>query len=109
MLPTVAEVGGRLRVSAEVIDPRTQTTVYAVSSDGKGIESALGSIDAVTDQLREKLGEALQNVEKTSASLCQLTSSSTILPKIAMGGAFFNTTRIYSVRFPTDRAKNPLL
>ena len=41
LLPTVAEVGGRLRVSTEVIDPRTQTTVYAVTADGKGIESAL--------------------------------------------------------------------
>jgi hypothetical protein len=37
-----------------------------------------------------------KNVEKTSASLCQLTSSSTILPKIAIGGASFNTTRICS-------------
>ena len=69
LLPTVAEVGGRLRVSAEVIDPRTQTTVYAISADGKGIESALASIDDVTDQLREKLGEAMQNVQKTSVPL----------------------------------------
>ena len=76
VLPTVAEVGGRLRVSAEVIDPRTQTTVYAVSSDGKGIESALGSIDAVTDQLREKLGEALQNVQKTSVPLPNVATPS---------------------------------
>ncbi|MEO6364978.1 MAG: putative peptide modification system cyclase, partial [Luteimonas sp.] len=28
ILPTVAEVGGRVRVSAEVIDPHSQTTVY---------------------------------------------------------------------------------
>ena len=76
VLPTVAEVGGRLRVSAEVIDPRTQTTVYAVSSDGKGIESALGSIDDVTDQLREKLGEAMQNVEKTSVPLPNVATPS---------------------------------
>ena len=48
MLPTVAEVGGRVRVSVEVIDPRTQTTVYAESADGKGVDSALGSIDKVT-------------------------------------------------------------
>lgn len=69
LLPTVAEVGGRLRVSAEVIDPRTQTTVYAVMADGRGVESALGSIDQVTDQLRGKLGEALQSVQKTSVPL----------------------------------------
>ena len=69
LLATVAEVGGRLRVSAEVVDPHTQTTVYAVSADGKGIESALASIDEVTDGLREKLGEAMQNVQKTSVPL----------------------------------------
>ena len=32
ILPTVAEVGGRVRISAEVIDPHTQTTVYAESA-----------------------------------------------------------------------------
>jgi len=69
LLPTVAEVGGRLRVSAEVIDPHTQTTVYAVSADGKGIGSALDSIDEVADGLRAKLGEALENVQKTSVPL----------------------------------------
>lgn len=76
LLPTVAEVGGRLRVSAEVIDPRTQTTVYAVSADGKGIESALASIDDVTDQLREKLGEAMQNVQQTSVPLPNVATPS---------------------------------
>ncbi|HSD16382.1 MAG TPA: putative peptide modification system cyclase [Thermomonas sp.] len=76
LLPTVAEVGGRLRVSAEVVDPRTQTTVYAVSADGKGIESALGSIDEVTDQLREQLGEAMQNVQKTSVPLPNVATPS---------------------------------
>ena len=76
LLPTVAEFGGRLRVSAEVVDPRTQTTVYAVSADGLGIESALASIDKVTDQLREKLGEAMQNVEKTSVPLPNVATPS---------------------------------
>lgn len=69
LLPTVAEVGGRLRVSAEVIDPHTQTTVYAVSADGKGVDSALDSIDDVADGLRAKLGEALESVQKTSVPL----------------------------------------
>ena len=76
LLPTVAEVGGRLRVSVEVVDPRTQTTVYAVSADGKGIESALASIDQVTDGLREKLGEALQSVQKTSVPLPNVSTPS---------------------------------
>ncbi len=93
VLPTVAEVGGRLRVSAEVVDPRTQTTVYAVSADGKGIASALGSIDAVTDQLREQLGEALQNVEKTSVPLPNVaTPSLDALKAFAVARHVTNTT-----------------
>ncbi|MGO4776783.1 putative peptide modification system cyclase, partial [Lysobacter sp. 2RAB21] len=66
ILPTVAEVGGRVRVSAEVIDPHTQTTVYAESADGSGAQSTLGSIDTVTAALREKLGEAMKSIERDS-------------------------------------------
>ncbi|MES2858301.1 MAG: putative peptide modification system cyclase [Pseudomonadota bacterium] len=75
ILPTVAEVGGRLRVSAEVVDPRTQTTVYAVSADGRGLESVLGSIDEVSDQLRNKLGEAMESVQKNSVPLPNVSTT----------------------------------
>ncbi|GAB3373769.1 putative peptide modification system cyclase [Lysobacter rhizosphaerae] len=74
ILPTVAEVGGRVRVSAEVIDPHTQTTVYAESADGRGFDSTLGSIDKVTASLRGKLGEAVQSIERDSAPLPDVTS-----------------------------------
>jgi putative peptide modification system cyclase len=74
ILPTVAEVGGRVRVSAEVIDPHTQTTVYAESADGVGVGSTLGSIDKVTGELREKLGEAIASIERDSAPLPQVST-----------------------------------
>ena len=94
LLPTVAEVGGRLRVSAEVIDPRTQATVYAVSADGKGIDSALDSIDAVTEQLREKLGEALESVQETSVPLPNVaTPSLDALKAFAVARHVVATTR----------------
>ncbi len=93
LLPTVAEVGGRLRVSAEVVDPRTQTTVYALYADGRGAESALASIDEVTDQLREKLGEAMQNVQKTSVPLPNVaTPSLDALKAFAVARNVVNTT-----------------
>ncbi len=76
ILPTVAEIGGRVRVSAEVIDPHTQTTVYAASADGSGAGSTLGSIDKVTSELRGKLGEALESIQKNSVSLPNVTTSS---------------------------------
>ncbi|WP_417892851.1 putative peptide modification system cyclase [Xanthomonas theicola] len=74
ILPTVSEVGGRVRVSAEVIDPQTQTTVYAESADGYGIHSVLGSIDKVTAGLRGKLGEAFASIERNSAPLPHVTT-----------------------------------
>jgi putative peptide modification system cyclase len=75
ILPTVSEVGGRVRVSAEVIDPHTQTTVYAESADGTGAASTLHSIDTVTAALRGKLGEALQSIEKDSEPLPRVATS----------------------------------
>jgi putative peptide modification system cyclase len=74
ILPTVSEVGGRVRVSAEVIDPHTQTTVYAESADGTGAASTLDSIDTVTAALRGKLGEALQSIEKDSEPLPKVST-----------------------------------
>jgi len=75
ILPTVAEVGGHLRVSAEVVDPHSQTTVYAAYADGKGASSALASVDEVTEELRQKLGEALESVQKDSRPLPQVSTS----------------------------------
>ncbi|MDX1555850.1 MAG: putative peptide modification system cyclase, partial [Xanthomonadales bacterium] len=75
ILPTVAEVGGRVRVSAEVIDPHSQTTVYAEYADGKGAVSALRSIDSVTATLRYKLGEAMEAVARDSAPLPAVTTA----------------------------------
>lgn len=74
ILPTVAEVGGKVRVSAEIIDPHTQTTLYAQSTDGTGINSALASIDEVTGALRAKLGETLSAIESDSTPLPEVTT-----------------------------------
>ena len=69
ILPTIAEIGGRVRVTAEVVDPQTQTTVYSESADGIGAESVLPSLDAVNQKLRVRLGEALATVSKESRPL----------------------------------------
>jgi putative peptide modification system cyclase len=74
ILPTVSEIGGRVRFSVEVVDPHTQTTVYAQSADGKGAPSTLDSIDQVTAGLRGKLGEAMASIEKDSMPLPQVTT-----------------------------------
>jgi putative peptide modification system cyclase len=69
ILPTVAEIGGRVRVTAEVIDPSSQTTVWSESADGVGAESVLPSLDKVNQKLRVRLGEALATVSNESQPL----------------------------------------
>lgn len=69
ILPTIAEVGGRVRVTAEVIDPSTQTTVWSESADGSGANSVLPSLDLVNQKLRVRLGEALATVSSESKPL----------------------------------------
>lgn len=75
LLPTVAEVGGRVKVSLEVIDPATQATVYAESASSRGLDSVLGSVDAVTSRMRGRLGEKMQALAAASMPLPQVTTS----------------------------------
>jgi putative peptide modification system cyclase len=75
LLPTVAEVGGRVKVSLEVIDPATQATVYAESASSRGLDSVLGSVDAVTSRMRGRLGEKMQALAAASVPLPQVTTS----------------------------------
>jgi putative peptide modification system cyclase len=69
ILPTIAEIGGRVRITAEVIDPQTQTTVYSETADGIGKESILPSLDTINSRLRVRLGEALATVSNESLPL----------------------------------------
>ena len=105
ILPTVSEVGGRVRFSAEVIDPNTQTTVYAESADGVGVGSALDSIDKVSGILRGKLGEALASVEKDSEPLPQVTTRNLdALRAYALGQKAFGQARFEEAKSLYQRA-----
>ena len=75
LLPTVAEVGGRLRVSLEVVDPNSQTTVFAESAEGHGADSVLASLDTVNGQLRERLGESLPAISADGLPLAEVTTA----------------------------------
>jgi putative peptide modification system cyclase len=75
ILPSIAEVGGRVRFTAEVIDPHTQATVYSESADGVGLDSVLPSVDAVNRSLRGRLGEAIAAVSESSQPLMQVATA----------------------------------
>lgn len=74
ILPTVAEIGGRVRITAEVIDPHTQTSVYSESVDGVGEQSVLPSIDELLKKMRGRFGESMASIGQTSAPLAEVTT-----------------------------------
>lgn len=75
ILPSVLEVHGKLRVSVEVVDPASGETVYSDYADGRGLESVLASTDHVVASLRGRLGEALQDIDRTSAPLPEVATA----------------------------------
>jgi len=74
VLPTVAEIGGRVRLTAEIVDPNTQTSVYSDSVDGTGEDSVLPSMDELLRKMRGRLGESLASIGETSAPLADVTT-----------------------------------
>ncbi|WP_065868106.1 putative peptide modification system cyclase [Stenotrophomonas nitritireducens] len=74
VLPLVSEVGGRLRVTVEIVDPVTQNTVYTEYADGRGLDSALASVDQVTARLRGRLGEAIASIGRDSRPLPEVST-----------------------------------
>jgi putative peptide modification system cyclase len=73
VLPTLTEVGGRLRISLELVDPTTQVTVNTVVADGKGVDGLLEALDQAGDGLRLALGERA-SVVADSRPLAQVTT-----------------------------------
>jgi putative peptide modification system cyclase len=74
ILPTVAEVGGVVRVTLEVVDPASGTTVYSESADGRTADAVLAALDATTARVRGRLGEAISSIAATSRPLEQVTT-----------------------------------
>ncbi len=105
ILPTVADVGGHVLVTAEVIDPNTQATVYSVSADGTGTGSVLPSLDSVSKQLRGKLGEALAMVSKQSMPLAKVaTPDLNALEAYSLGERAYDTADFKGAKAYFDEA-----
>lgn len=75
ILPTVAQVGGVMRVSLEVVDPNSGVTVYSESADGRGVESVLPAMDEAIASVRGRLGESLSSIEATNVPLEKVTTA----------------------------------
>lgn len=91
LMPVVTDIGGHTKVSIEVVEPKSQQTVFVTSAEGKGRDSSLKAIETVTSDLRDRLGEAVASIERDSMPLPEVTTASlTALRAFALGQKRFN-------------------
>lgn len=76
LIPSVMEVHGQLRVSLEALDPSTGQVVYSEYAEGRGLESALESVDKVAGAMRLRLGEAMGDFGQRSIPLPRVATGS---------------------------------
>jgi putative peptide modification system cyclase len=72
--PSVAQLGERIRVSVDLIDPLSGRSVSARSRDIDSVQNLLPAVDAVTQDLRSALGESLSSISETSLPLEKVTT-----------------------------------
>ena len=92
VLPTIANLGGRLRVSVELIDPQSGSTLFARFADSAPGSEVMAAIDTLATDLRATLGETLRGTEAGTALPEVATGSIEALKLYAMGLKAYNGT-----------------
>ncbi|MBD8525780.1 putative peptide modification system cyclase [Pseudomarimonas arenosa] len=75
LLPNLVELGGRWRFTAELIDPRTGTTVYAEFADARDESQILAAVNSSLNNVRSRLGESMSAITAASEPLGKITSN----------------------------------
>ncbi len=75
ILPTVADVGGRLRLTLELIDPASETTLHALSADASSIDELPALVDQLVSRLRAWLGEDIARMQRAARPLAKVASA----------------------------------
>ncbi len=99
VLPTLAEIGGKLRMTVEIVDPQTRSTVHLLSRDVAHADGLLTSIDSLAGSLRDRLGESPQAIRRISQPLPEVTTGSLDALKLyALGVKAYNGRRMDDAR-----------
>lgn len=105
VLPTLAQVGGRLRVTVEVVDPQTQATIYVLTRDVRKMDDLLASIDSIAGSVRDHLGEPSDAIRNLSQPLPEVTTASLDALKLyASGKNVYNQRRMEDARVLYQKA-----
>lgn len=106
MLPSITEVGGRVRVSIELVDPHSQRTVMTESALARGgANSALEALDHVKDRLRHSLGESIEAIEIAREPMERVASPSLdALRAYTLGMRAYSTIRWDEARIHFENA-----
>jgi putative peptide modification system cyclase len=75
IVPSVAQYGGKVRISAELIDPNGARTVSTQTVDAGDTNEVLPAVDRLLRELRTNLGESLKQVQSDSQPLQKVTTS----------------------------------
>lgn len=75
ILPTLAELGGRLRLTVEVVDPYSQVSVFSTSADAIDSSTLVAGVDESSLALRRALGEPMKGRPEGEVPLAQATTS----------------------------------
>ncbi|HSL18991.1 MAG TPA: serine/threonine-protein kinase [Methylomirabilota bacterium] len=77
ILPRIVEAGGAYELQAAVVDPQTGRRVDRVQVVGASRDDMLAdAIDELTRELRTRLGESLESIERTDFPIADVTTSS---------------------------------
>jgi putative peptide modification system cyclase len=91
VLPAVAMVGGKIRFSAEVVNPTNQATVYTNSAEDKNANQLATTVDVVAADVRNYLGEQVEAIASDSVPLPDATTSSLdALRAFAIGNRYYS-------------------
>ena len=75
VVPSITELGGRLRLTTEVVEPASGVTVLTHSTESRSESQLLAGLDQLIAQLREDLGETSAAIEAPGQNLADVTTS----------------------------------
>lgn len=74
IVPRIVNVGNRLQLHAQLVDPKTNRVIKDVTSVAQNEDDLVAAIDTLVRKLRSNLGETLSQIKSTSLPLEKVTT-----------------------------------